>query len=1001
MFSGQGAQYVNMGQQLYQTENTFRGYVDSCSELIKRDLGFDLRELLFPASPEGEASFQLAQTRNTQPALFVFEYALAMLLMEWGIRPQAMIGHSIGEYVAACLAGCLSLEQALRVVVERGRLMQQAPTGSMLAVSLPEKEVRLLLPEDLDVASINEDSTCVVAGPTAGIEAMELRLARERVACRRLQTSHAFHTRMMDCVVEPFRQFLNRIEFKPPKIPYISNLTGFWVSESSACSPDCWARHLREPVRFAEGVRTLLREHNGPFIEVGPGQSLASFVRQHSARRADQSVLSTVRHRQARESDSEFLLNTLARLWLVGVEVDWAGFHRHERLRRVHLPTYPFERQRYWVSSSVAEGGAEAVDAEVKRADLADWFYVPSWERSATPESSFPNGQSDAGACWLILEDRCGLGEELAACVRERGKGVVTVKTGERFAAIGECSYEIDPGESEHYKALLGDLRTRKQLPSHVVHLWSVSGRGETHNSFDQQQRLGFYSLLFLAQALIAEKLTESIQIAFVCDQVHLVTGEEQLCPEKAPALGACKSIPQEYPNLRCRAIDVDLVSRNQPLRRMAEQLLAELSSEPTAVDIAYRDGHRWARVFEPTRLGLADSEIRLLREGGVYLITGGLGNVGLAIAEELTRWVRARVALMGRSEFPPRREWERWIKEKGEGDPLAARIRRLLAMEESGGEVLVLRADVSEEREVREAIDQIDAQFGALQGVIHGAGNVSPEGFFAIDLADQRLCNRQFASKIHGLRILERVLRGENLDFWLLLSSISSVLAGLGYVAYSAANIFLDSFASERSLATGIPWISVNWDTWDFSETPEAESSHPAILPREGVDALRRILCWSPLPQVVVSVSDLETRLDQWIRQRPSHPATSAKAGRASHLHVRPELGTPYVAPRNDLERTITGVWQELLGISEIGIHDNFFSDLSGSSLLATQLVARLRALFSTDLPLRRFFECPTVAELAAVIQQTDTKATSLAEKFGDHEAKPTELLANGTSAG
>ena len=277
MFSGQGSQYVNMALELYQVEPIFREQIDKCSEFLKLDLGLDLRDVLYPSEEQAEiAAQQLKQTAITQPALFVIEYALAQLWMSWGVRPQAAIGHSIGEYVAACIAGVFSLEDALSLVAARGRLMQQMPAGAMLAVSLKETEARSHLNENLSLAVINSPGSCVIAGTIAAIDALEQQLLAQGVESRRLHTSHAFHSQMMEPILEPFIELVRKVKLNPPKIPYISNVTGTWITAAEATDPNYWALHLRQTVRFADGVEKLMQDSHPILLEVGPGRTLTT-----------------------------------------------------------------------------------------------------------------------------------------------------------------------------------------------------------------------------------------------------------------------------------------------------------------------------------------------------------------------------------------------------------------------------------------------------------------------------------------------------------------------------------------------------------------------------------------------------------------------------------------------------------------------------------------------------------------------------------------------------
>jgi acyl transferase domain-containing protein len=359
MFSGQGSQYVNMGLALYQTEPTFQKEIDQCASILKPHLKLDLRHILYPNQPaqQSQAEQQLEQTAIAQPALFVLEYALAQLWISWGIHPEAMIGHSIGEYVAACLAEVFSLETALALVVARGKLMQSLPPGAMLAVPQSQAELQPLLNQVLEIAAINEPDRCIISGTLSAIDQLENQLTppalfqgdNQEVTCHRLHTAHAFHSQMMTPILEPFTNRVKQVTLNPPKIPYISNLTGTWITAEQATDPHYYAQHLRQTVRFADGIQTLLQESHRILLEVGAGRNLSSAAARHPDKKPEQLILSSIRHPQENESDVAFLLTTLGKLWLAGVKVDWASFYANEQRHRLPLPTYPFERQRYWI----------------------------------------------------------------------------------------------------------------------------------------------------------------------------------------------------------------------------------------------------------------------------------------------------------------------------------------------------------------------------------------------------------------------------------------------------------------------------------------------------------------------------------------------------------------------------------------------------------------------------------------------------------------------------
>ncbi len=591
MFSGQGAQYVNMGVELYENEPTFREQVDLCSELLKPYLGIDLRHVLYPSEEQVEAALsELKQTAITQPALFVIEYALAKLWRSWGVHPQAMIGHSIGEYVAACLSDVFSLEDALALVVARGQLMQKLPLGSMLAVPLSENEVQPLLNNQLSVAAINGSSACVVSGSTEAVEQLKDKLAQQAVNCRLLHTSHAFHSHMMNPIMEPFTEQVKKIKLKPPQIPFISNVTGTWITAAEAVSPNYWVKHLRSSVRFADGLQELYKDWRWILLEVGPGRTLATLARQHPDKPAEQVVLNSLRHPHEQQSDVAFLLTTLGHIWLAGVQVDWSGFYTHEQRHRLPLPTYPFERQRYWIEPQKQENPSQVLLN--KQPDIADWFYVPSWKRSISFVETLAEDIEAEKSCYLVFVDTCGLGSQLVKQLEQKGNDVTIVMAGEQFTKHGENLYQINPRQRDDYEVLLKELDALDKTPKKILHLWSVTANTPTEleiEFFEKSQYLGFYSLLFLVQAIAEQNLTHAIQIVVVSNNMQEVTGSEVLCPEKATLLGPCRVIPQEYPYITCKSIDiVTSESESGYEKTLTDGILSELFTKPFDSIVAY-----------------------------------------------------------------------------------------------------------------------------------------------------------------------------------------------------------------------------------------------------------------------------------------------------------------------------------------------------------------------------------------------------------------------------
>jgi acyl transferase domain-containing protein len=818
LFSGQGAQYPGMGAELYRAEPVYRAEIDRCSELLAPHLGFDLREVLDPTLAQAEEAGQrLGQTAVTQPALFAVEYALARLWMSWGVTPSAMLGHSIGEYVAACLAGVFSLPDALALVAARGRLMQDLPGGAMLSVPLPEEEAEGWLGPHLSLAAVNAPGRLVVSGPEDAVEALRLRLEEKGIASRRLHTSHAFHSAMMEPILGPFVRQISALDLRPPQIPYLSNVTGTWITAAQATDPGYWAQHLRQGVRFADGVRELCAEPDRLLLEVGPGNTLTTLAQRHPDRAPGQAVIASLPHAQDHQGALPFALRALGQLWLHGATIDGTGLHAAER-RRVSLPTYPFEGERFWIDPGDFSGVATALGAAgAKRKEIDDWFYLPCWKPSL---AVLDGGPTVPGSRWLVFLDGDrggdgGLGRRLAERLEAAGRSVTRVEAGERFARLGERSYTAAPGRREDHDALLKELVAGGEVPEVILHLWSVGReRGaDTVQAALADEVRGFWSLLYLAQACGKQNLTTPLRLAVVSNNLQRVTGEDFLCPGKATLLGPSRIIPLEYPHIRCASLDVLLPAPESPAEEeLIERLLDEAAGGLPDPIVAYRGQGRFLLGYESVRVGPAPPERLRFRTGGTYLITGGLGGLGLTFADFLARDFQGRLALLGLSPLPPREEWADWLARHDERNRVSDKIRKVQELEALGAEVLVLAVDIADAGQVEQAVQQVLARFGAVHGVIHAAGMA---GGGVIQLKSPDTAARVLAPKVRGTLALDAALAGLPLDFFVLCSSTIAVAGGLGQVDYCAANSFLDAFAQDRALRGDGRTVSINWGAW------------------------------------------------------------------------------------------------------------------------------------------------------------------------------------------
>ena len=948
LFTGQGAQYQGMARATYFNESVFSRELDRCSELLEPLLGMRLIDALYPDELSRPAD--LTQTSLAQPALFAVAYAQAKLWMSWGVKPACMIGHSIGEYVAAVLSGVFSLEDALRLVAERGRLMQSMEPGSMLAVMKPRVEVELLLVShrELDLAACNAPDLCVVAGPLEAIAGFAKDLEAQGIVNRPLHTSHAFHSRMMDGMLEEFATLVAGVKRSEPSIPYLSNVTGDWITAKQALDPDYYTRHVRQTVWFSECVARLLEKNpKRLFLEMGPGRTLAALVGKHVADPTATVSLPTLPGAQDDQPSSRFLMEALGKAWSAGLHVDWKGLYTDESRRRIPLPTYPFDEKRYWLDSPAIRSNITIAGGS-KRSDLSEWFYQAGWRQQPVARHS---GKSES-MTWLILGD---VPETLLKGIDLRKDRRINGSSGTRFERSSESSYQVSPGDGSDFEALLADLAKQGVLPDQVLIGWCMDEEFHpTTGTIDLGRAHTVDTVRALALAWTNHGGGKPLDVHFLTREFHEILGGERAQPQWSFLLSSCLVVTQEFPGIRCRQLDVDAFDEH-----VAESMLAECVAPDAEPCVGWRRGRRWVRDYAP--VWMEGGSAATLRDGGVYLITGGLGRVGLLVAMHLVRKVKAKVVLIGRGAFPRREDWEALALSPDTEPGLADRLEVLLEMEALGGEILTLVADVAVRQELIDAIASTKERFGEIHGIIHAAGLISSQPVQESTAADMRHFLR---AKTEGTLALYQVTRHLQLDFCLLTSSLASVLGGLGYHAYAAGNAFLDEFARWANHESDFPWISINWDAWKFPDDTTAGLGSSmyrlAMTPEESLEILDRVLAHPEISRhgLAISTAPLAPRLDQWVH-RPASRDTPKPAVQ--------ETGT------TTIERML-GIWKTSLR-REVAADDDYF-ELGGDSLMAVGLFTEIERHFGKALPLSSLFNSPTPSKLAMLIDEGGSPA-------------------------
>jgi acyl transferase domain-containing protein/acyl-CoA synthetase (AMP-forming)/AMP-acid ligase II/acyl carrier protein len=984
MFSGQGSQYVDMGWGLYQNERVFREYMDRCFDIFKSTCGYDIKETLYPTENRASAAENIKRTGITQPVLFMFEYALAKLLASWEIHPDVMIGYSFGEYTAACLAGVFSLEDALQLIILRGQLMQEMPRGGMLSVPLPIEELKHLLGDRLSIA-VDNGPSCIVSGTAEEIDAFEKTMKEKRYICIRVTVSHAGHSAVLLPALSKFEKKVREIKLMPPRVPYISNVTAKYITAAEATDSLYWLKHLKDTVRFGEGIAELLKIPGSVLMEIGPGRDLGVLVRSHKNCNPRQRIISLVRHQEEDIPDMYYLLKGIGHLWLYGGKFAARDFYQDEKRYRIVLPTYPFEGQYFPI-----DNGALSMKNRMLRINQApgknrieDWIYAPSWKRAPIPPHPGIFADTQRSRIMLFI-DECGLGNKLARQLEEEGYKTSIVKKGKRFVAIQEDEYTVNPGENSDLDALLEALQAAGKLPHTIIHLWGVTPPGSEEFDIEQvQQDLenGFYSLIALAQSLGKSNPTAHFQVKVVTNNMQDVFGGEAACPGKAALAGPVKIIPREYNNIACCMIDILLPpSTGKQEQELVAQLVQEFKIETREQVIAYRNHHRWVETFEPVEIGNHGDGSARIREKGVYLISGGLGEMGLLLAEYLARHAKAKLILTGKSPFPGRSDWDNWLSTHSPDEKVSKRIRKIREVEAMGAEVLVFSVDVSKFNLMQQVIKSTEERFGKINGVIHAAG--IPDGAMIVRRT-REMSKEILAPKITGTLVLKKLLKDTPLDFFILWSSMASILPLPGQTAYAGANAFLDAFAAAKTLNNGTPLISINWDRWQhvgFAVIIENEHKKlwgeelgSGIAASAGIDIFDRIL-GNPLPRYAVSPMDLRWAVmrDNFYREL-SYTAAPVKKTPPGKMRPRPELSTEYVEAQNEIERKLVEAWKNFLGIDQVGIHDNFF-ELGTTSLGIIQFNSRLKTALDIDIPVAAMYSYPTVALLGKFLERQNS---------------------------
>lgn len=920
IFPGAGSQYAGMGISLYQNIPLFKQHFDQCHELFNTQKNIDLLVFL-------DRKQDLNQSIPGMCALFAIEYALAQTLMCWGITPDSLIGHSLGEYSAAAVSGVFTLETAAHLVWSRASLIDQTAHGSMIVVPLSEQNVTPYLTDDISIAAITSPNNCVLSGPVNAMTELMAQLEEQKIAFIKISVDKAGHSSTLNPILDKYRAIVENVKLYPPSIPIVSNVSGGWLTAHEATNPDYWVRQLRNPVRLSDGLTLLGNDEKKILIEIGPGQQLSVMARKHPCVRGKHCVISTMSLDTSKKSDFTSLQESLGNLWVAGGFSDWrkACFAGASR-KVIALPTYPFEGNRHWIEK------ADIAEQPVNTSKTTG-FYAPVWREILSTASV-----EQEGSILLLTDTKTTIDKVLIERLTLRGWHVQQITHTDElrvYLSKGECTPDV-----------LIDCRATIPLMA-TTDAFSVL----RHVFYDNPVKTG---------SILAELLpSKNLDVIFIARGICQVTGEERCDPVRSMLLGPCRVLPFEAPTVNTLTLDVAVDATDNDIIAGVISLLDNKQNLDTPLSLmAIRHRKLWVQDISPLQINEKHTDVIVIRDYGVYLIFGGSGGIGFTLMSELADQAKRQCAHIT---FIP-------VQRNMPDDSLWKPLR------DTGAHVIPVASDIGNMAQMKTSIASCETKYGSIVGIIHAAG-VSGGGLMQVGAAQEK--NSNFAAKIKGVLCLDELFAGRCFDFVVLCSSLGVFSGTIGQVDNTAANAVLDAWAAHNHLSEETKVISINWDVWqEVGMINELGHRHYRITGEKiangfSPEQARHIfptLLTLEIPQVAVSIQPLDEMLANIRAKRAKATGVFEQANLTNATdqeNYRPDLSVAYRAPRHDLDRCILTIFEERLGIREIGIDDDYV-ELGGDSLLAMPLTAAIRDTFQVPFAVALLFKTRTIAHIA-----------------------------------
>jgi acyl transferase domain-containing protein/acyl carrier protein len=1004
VFPGQGSQWLGMGQVLLEREPVFRSALQECEQALLRYVDWSLLEQLAAAGPES----RLEEIDVVQPTLFSIQVALAALWSSWGIRPDAVVGQSMGEIAAAYVAGALNLNDAARVICRRSQIMRRVSgKGAMAVVDLSFDQASEAIrgfENQLSVALSNSARSTVLAGDPATLQSLIERLEKESIFCRRIKVDVASHSPQMDPLRSDLIRAIEGITPQASTIPSYSTVTGQRM-EGSGFDPQYWADNLRKPGLFSAATKALQADGYGVFVEISPHPLLSPSIQEDFQLSGHEAI--TLPSLRRGENDLAVMLESLGSLHAHGHVVSWNSLYSIPG-PHVDLPKYPWQRERFWYESSAAgaarrklhaetpqpsqEGRSDVEAAEgATQAKIGDLLYRFTWQPQVLkpPQQSHLSAANGARGRWILFADTRGVAHSLAAKLRMSGDECLLVFSGEMNRDSDNGSFVLAPHDRQVFHDFFGRVLSRTSPPCKgIAFLWGLGScpSGElTADKLDVANTTGCEALLHLIQSLSRAEAKRAPRLWLVTAGAHRIVDEDR-CEgiAQSPLWGMGRVISNEHPELRCVRIDLSTSISKDEIKSLGE----EFGGDTNEAEVAFRSGTRYVARLKawavpgpaqplgsgskaPSNIRPPNSEQPSNWSSGSYLITGGFGGLGLEVAKWLVAQGAKHVALVGR---------------RGTSESAHAAVADL---RRAGAEVLEVKADIAQSDQVEHLFAQIEQGMPALRGIFHAAGVLQDS--LLLQLTPERL-RAVMAPKVRGAWNLHRMSLGKPFDFFVLFSSVMALLGPPGQGNYAAANSFLDALASYRE-SIGLPALSINWGPWSEVGMVAAKASVSGMAAFRGLASAcpaNYLAALAPLlhqrqPQVAV----MRFQLAQWQEFNPKAAtsnffaelrtvssdasAKSGPAGKEPSKALRDLLATQTGSRRNSIiEEHVKEHLSKIVRIAPKRIDVNKPLQYLGlDSLMGLELRNSLQSSLGVSLPATMVFNYPTVALLSQYLAE------------------------------